>query len=115
MGDLVEKRLTRERPDRADRDLSAPLRVTLSVAVQVLTANPEGPASAVSPNWLDSVAPTFRSAGAGLKAGATSSGVASYFVDTTLGGKAEPRRAASAQASFPVHRARARKGVRKGA
>jgi len=36
MGDLVEERLMREGCDRADRDLSAPLRVTLDVAVQVL-------------------------------------------------------------------------------
>ena len=36
MGDLVEERLMREGRDRADRDLSAPLRVTLDVAVQVL-------------------------------------------------------------------------------
>ena len=36
MGDLVEERLVREGRDRADRDLSAPLRVTLGVAVQVL-------------------------------------------------------------------------------
>jgi hypothetical protein len=36
MGDLVEERLMRGGCDRADRDLSAPLRVTLGVAVQVL-------------------------------------------------------------------------------
>jgi hypothetical protein len=36
VGDLVEERLMREGRDRADRDLSAPLRVTLGVAVQVL-------------------------------------------------------------------------------
>ena len=36
MGDLVEERLLREGRDRADCDLSAPLRVTLDVAVQVL-------------------------------------------------------------------------------
>ena len=36
MGDLVEERLMREGCDRADRDLSAALRVTLGVAVQVL-------------------------------------------------------------------------------
>jgi hypothetical protein len=36
MGDLVEERLMREGCDRADRDLAAPLRVTLDVAVQVL-------------------------------------------------------------------------------
>ena len=36
MGDLVEERLMTEDCDRADRDLSAPLRVTLGVAVQVL-------------------------------------------------------------------------------
>ena len=36
MSDLVEERLMREGRDRADRDLSAPLRVTLDVAVQVL-------------------------------------------------------------------------------
>ena len=40
--------------------------------------------SVVSCNWLDSVAPTFRSAGAGLEAGATLNSLASYFVDTTL-------------------------------
>ena len=36
MGDLVEERLMREGCDRADRDLSAPLRITLGVAAQVL-------------------------------------------------------------------------------
>ena len=36
MGDLVEERLLRQGRDRADRDLSAPFRVTLGVAVQVL-------------------------------------------------------------------------------
>ena len=36
MGDLVEERIMRKGRDRADRDLSAPLRVTLDVAVQVL-------------------------------------------------------------------------------
>src|SRR6516225_6443608 len=36
MGDLMEERLVRQGRDRADRDLSAPLRVTLGVAVQVL-------------------------------------------------------------------------------
>ena len=36
MGDLVEERLMRQGRDRADRDLSAPLGVTLNVAVQVL-------------------------------------------------------------------------------
>ena len=36
MGDLVEERLMRQGRDRADRDLSAPLRVTLDVTVQVL-------------------------------------------------------------------------------
>jgi hypothetical protein len=36
VGDLVEERLMREGRNRADRDLSAPLGVTLGVAVQVL-------------------------------------------------------------------------------
>jgi hypothetical protein len=36
MGALVEKRLISEGRNRADRDLSAPLRVTLDVAVPVL-------------------------------------------------------------------------------
>ena len=36
MGDLVEERLMREGRDRAHRDLSAPPRITLCVAVQVL-------------------------------------------------------------------------------
>ena len=36
MGDLMEERLMRQGRDRADGDLSAPLRVTLDVAVQVL-------------------------------------------------------------------------------
>jgi hypothetical protein len=36
MGDLMKERLMREGRDRADRNLSAPLRVTLGVAVQVL-------------------------------------------------------------------------------
>jgi hypothetical protein len=36
VGDLVEERVMREGRDRADRDLSAPLRVTLDVAVQIL-------------------------------------------------------------------------------
>jgi hypothetical protein len=57
----------------------------------------------VSRNWLDSVAPTFRSAGAGLKAGATSNALASYFVDTTLVESpvcnAEPQAVLAAQAT----------------
>ena len=36
-----------------------------------------------SSNWMDDVAPTFRSADAGLKPGATPQTVSSYFVDTT--------------------------------
>ena len=40
MGDLVEERLMRKGRNRADRDLSASLRVTLGVAVQVLKLNP---------------------------------------------------------------------------
>ena len=37
----------------------------------------------MSRNWLDSIVPTLRSAGAGLKVGATSNALAAYFVDTT--------------------------------
>jgi len=38
----------------------------------------------VSRHEVDHVAPTFRSAWAGLKAGATSNAVSTYFRDTTL-------------------------------
>jgi hypothetical protein len=40
--------------------------------------------SVVSLNWLDSVEPTFMSTRIGLKAGATSNGLANHFVDTAL-------------------------------